>query len=100
MTTTTKWDPYTKAPKVGDCTWETIFTGYGIDTEDDWIMCEKATGHKDYPEWHGLEFYRVTGCYKGKKISKRFYGESAWADSRRVCSDVDFRAWSAPGWGY
>jgi hypothetical protein len=96
MTTATKWDPYTKAPAVGDCTWEVIFTG--VDGEDR-VKVEKATGHKDYPEWHGLEFYRLSGVHRGRKVNKRFYGESAWSDSRREAADIVFQAWSSDAWG-
>jgi hypothetical protein len=38
-------------------------------------------------------FYRVV--IKGQR-PKYFYGEMAWADSRRMASDADFGAWSIP----
>ena len=98
MTTTTKWDPYTKAPKVSDCTWSIMYQ-VSENAGEDWVVVEKATGHKDYPEWHGLEFYRVFGKHRGKKFNKRFYGESAWSDSRREAADVVFAAWSSDAWG-
>ena len=90
-------DLYSRAPKVADCSWEVIFTGKGLNPGD-WVTCEKATGHKDYPQLHSLEFYRIKGVDRGKAFKKRFYGENAWADSRRVCADINFGAWSAEGW--
>lgn len=90
-------DVYSKAPKVADCTWELIFEGKGLNPGD-WVKCWKATGHKDYPDWHNVEFYRIQGVDRGGAFKKRLYGESAWADSRRICADINFGAWSSEAW--
>lgn len=39
------------------------------------------------------DYWRMTNRATGKK--KYFYGESAWSDSRREASDIDFGAWNA-----
>ncbi len=39
------------------------------------------------------DYWRMTNLATGKK--KYYYGETAWSDSRREASDIDFGAWSA-----
>jgi hypothetical protein len=39
------------------------------------------------------DYWKVVNKVTGKK--KYFYGEYAWADSRREASDIDFEAYSA-----
>jgi hypothetical protein len=39
------------------------------------------------------DYWRLLNRATGKK--KYFYGESAWSNSRREASDLDFGAWSA-----
>jgi hypothetical protein len=38
------------------------------------------------------DYWAVTN--KATKKKKYYYGEMAWADSRREASDIDFGAWS------
>jgi hypothetical protein len=52
-------------------------------------LVELAVGTAEFPE----DYWRMTNRETGKK--KYFYGESAWSDSRREASDIDFGAWSA-----
>lgn len=51
-------------------------------------LVELAVGTAVFDE----DYWRVTNRVTGKK--KYFYGELAWADSRREASDIDFGAWS------
>lgn len=51
-------------------------------------LVELAVGTAEFPE----DYWRMTNHETGKK--KYFYGEMAWADSRREASDIDFGAWS------
>lgn len=37
------------------------------------------------------DFWKVTPA---GKTPKKFFGETAWMDARRVASDFDFQAWS------
>ena len=60
--------------------WEVVY-GSGL--------VELAVGTAEFPE----DYWRMTNRETGKK--KYFYGESAWSDSRREASDLDFGAWSA-----
>jgi hypothetical protein len=60
--------------------WDTVY-------ESD--LVELAVGTAEFPE----DYWRMTDVATGKK--KYFYGESAWSDSRREASDIDFGAWSA-----
>jgi hypothetical protein len=48
-----------------------LSVGTAVFDEDYWQLLNKATGKKKY-----------------------FYGELAWADSRREASDLDFGAWA------
>lgn len=52
-------------------------------------LVELAVGTAVFDE----DYWRMTNLATGKK--KYFYGESAWSDSRREASDLDFGAWSA-----
>ncbi len=60
--------------------WDTVY-------ESD--LVELAAGTAVFAE----DYWRMTNLATGKK--KYFYGEMAWADSRREASDLDFGAWSA-----
>jgi hypothetical protein len=42
------------------------------------------------------EFYQDYWAVTNKETKKKkyYYGEMAWADSRREASDIDFGAWS------
>jgi hypothetical protein len=59
--------------------WEVVYdsdlvsvsVGTAVFPGDYWVMQNKATNKKKY-----------------------FYGESAWSNSRREASDIDFGAWS------
>jgi hypothetical protein len=59
--------------------WEVVYdsdlvqlsVGTAVFDEDYWLLLDKATGKKKY-----------------------FYGETAWSDSRRHASDLDFGAWA------
>jgi hypothetical protein len=59
--------------------WEVVYdsdlvsvsVGTAVFDEDYWLLLDKATGKKKY-----------------------FYGETAWSDSRRHASDLDFGALS------
>jgi len=59
--------------------WEVVYdsdlvelaVGTAVFDEDYWVVKNKETNKKQY-----------------------FYGESAWSDSRRIASDLDFGAWS------
>lgn len=52
-------------------------------------LVELAVGSAEFPE----DYWRMTN--KETRKVKYFYGEMAWADSRREASDVDFGAWVA-----
>ncbi len=60
--------------------WDTVY-------ESD--LVELAVGTAVFAE----DYWRMTNLETGKK--KYFYGEMAWADSRREASDLDFGAWNA-----
>jgi hypothetical protein len=47
-----------------------------------------AVGTAKFPN----DYWMMKNKETGKK--KYFYGEMAWADSRREASDIDFGAWS------
>lgn len=47
-----------------------------------------AVGTAQFPE----DYWMVKNKETNKK--KYYYGEMAWADSRREASDIDFGAWS------
>jgi hypothetical protein len=47
-----------------------------------------AVGTAEFPQ----DYWMLKNKATGKK--KYFYGEMAWADSRREASDIDFGAWS------
>lgn len=51
-------------------------------------LVQLAVGTAEFPE----DYWRLTNKATGKK--KYFYGESAWSDSRREASDLDFGAWA------
>lgn len=59
--------------------WEVVYdsdlvelaVGTAVFDEDYWVVKNKETNKKQY-----------------------FYGESAWSDSRRIASDLDFGAWA------
>lgn len=51
-------------------------------------LVELAVGTAVFDE----DYWRMTIHSTGKK--KYFYGESAWSDSRREASDIDFGAWA------
>jgi hypothetical protein len=51
-------------------------------------LVQLAVGTAEFPE----DYWRLTNKGTGKK--KYFYGETAWSDSRREASDLDFGAWS------
>jgi hypothetical protein len=59
--------------------WDTVY-------ESD--LVELAVGTAVFAE----DYWRMTNVITGKK--KYFYGELAWADSRREASDLDFEAWN------
>jgi hypothetical protein len=59
--------------------WDTVY-------ESD--LVELAVGTAVFAE----DYWRMTNVVTGKK--KYFYGELAWADSRREASDLDFEAWN------
>lgn len=52
-------------------------------------LVELAVGTAEFPE----DYWRMKNVASGKV--KYFYGETAWSDSRREASDLDFGAWSA-----
>ncbi len=60
--------------------WDTVYAS---------DLVELAVGTAVFDE----DYWRMTNLATGKK--KYFYGEMAWADSRREASDLDFGAWSA-----
>jgi len=51
-------------------------------------LVQLAVGTAEVPQ----DYWRMTNKKTGKK--KYFYGESAWSNSRREASDLDFGAWS------
>jgi hypothetical protein len=60
--------------------WDTVYAS---------DVVELAVGTAEFPE----DYWRMKNVETGKV--KYFYGELAWADSRREASDLDFGAWSA-----
>ncbi len=51
-------------------------------------LVQVAVGTADFPQ----DYWMVKNKTTNKK--KYYYGEMAWADSRREASDLDFGAWS------
>jgi hypothetical protein len=59
--------------------WEVVY-----DSDSVQVAVGTAVFHQDY--------WMLKNKITGKK--KYFYGEMAWANSRREASDIDFGAWS------
>jgi hypothetical protein len=51
-------------------------------------LVELAFGTAEFPQ----DYWRLTN--KATRKKKYFYGESAWMNSRREGSDIDFQLWS------
>jgi hypothetical protein len=70
-----------------DYKWELIFDG--ADADNNPVACWISDD---------LFHYEAIGTVNGKKVRRKFFGETAWQDSRRWCGDLDSSAWSSEGW--